>query len=438
MGFDLEKKTSRPSSPAGNSISSDSANEAGKHNGDLLAERPSQGSSYQAFFNIVCVVAGTGTLGLPYSLAQGGWIGVGLLVLSMIMSIYTGILLIRCLYYNGHTRVASYQEIGLHAFGRWGQGTVWFFHTSVIIGVPVMFFILSGTEISAMTKDKIPGVSKEAWIWICCCVVSVPFVFMKTLREVSLLSIFGVLATAVLVGVAMVESIIEFPNRLPFEYDIIVVRNLPTVIATMSVCFGGNVVYMHVEEAMRHPRSFNKVLTWAMIFCCAMYALVAIPGYTTYGPAAKSPILSSLPENASRKIATIMIIAHVLLAAPVLMTSFALEIERILNVTVESRGRVQERIWRTIIRLGIMGIVGGIACLVPFFDSFLSLLGAFGNCMLIYVMPIGFYWKLYGMKTMRWYEIGWCLVVLAIGLLGCIIGSMDAIKALHKDFTEGR
>lgn len=33
------------------------------------------GSSFLAYFNVVCVVAGTGALGLPYSLKQGGWIG---------------------------------------------------------------------------------------------------------------------------------------------------------------------------------------------------------------------------------------------------------------------------------------------------------------------------------------------------------------------------
>lgn len=103
------------------------------------------------------------------------------------MSIYTGILLVKCLYYNGHTRVASYQEVGAHAYGKWGLGAVWFFHTSVILGVPVMFFILSGTEISGLTKASVPGISKEAWIWICCSVVSIPFVLMKTLKEVSLL-----------------------------------------------------------------------------------------------------------------------------------------------------------------------------------------------------------------------------------------------------------
>ncbi|KAG0358661.1 transmembrane amino acid transporter protein-domain-containing protein [Gamsiella multidivaricata] len=405
---------------------------------DLLAERPSQGGNISAFFNIVCVVAGTGTLGLPYSLAKGGWIGVGILVLSMIMSIYTGILIIKCIYYNGHTRLASYQEIGQQAFGRIGLIAVWFFHTSIVLGAPVMYFILSGTEIRGLTQAHV-NISDKVWIWICCGVVSIPFMLMKTLKEVSLLSIFGVIATAVLVGVTMVESAVDYKNHKDtVKYDAAILRNLPLAVATISVCFGGNVVYMHVEESMRYPRAWNKVLIWAMIACCFMYAMVAIPGYLTYGPDATSPILSSLPEGASRKVATITIVAHVLLAAPVLMTSFALEVERVMSISVEQRGVVKERIYRTIVRLIIMGVVGGIACLVPFFDSFLSLLGALGNCMLIYVLPIGFYWKLFGWRQMRWYELVWCGIILVIGLLSCVIGSIDAIKDLHRDFTQGR
>ncbi|KAI8363690.1 transmembrane amino acid transporter protein-domain-containing protein [Mortierella sp. GBAus27b] len=390
-----------------------------------------------ALFNIVCVVAGTGTLSLPYSLAKGGWISVGILVLSMVMSIYTGNLIIRCIYYNGLTRLASYQEIGRHAFGRTGLVTVWFFHSSIVLGAPVMYLILSGTEIRGLTQDHV-NISDKVWIWICCAMISVPFVLMKTLKEVSLLSIFGVLATVVLVGVTMVESAIDYKNHKDtVHYDVAVLQNIPTAVATISVCFGGNVVYMHVEESMRYPRAWKKVLIWAMIVCCVMYSMVAIPGYLTYGSNAASPILSSLPEGPSRKVATITIVAHVLLAAPVMMTSFALEVERVLNVTVESRGYFMERLWRTLIRLTIVGVVGGIACLVPFFDSLLSLLGALGNCMLIYVMPITFYWRLIGWRQMRWYELIWCSIILIIGLLSCVIGSIDAIKSLHRNFTQG-
>jgi len=77
--YDHDEKVSRH--PSSTSISSDGTqycnqtnfDKEGEHHtgGDLLAERPSQGSNLAAFFNIVCVVAGTGTLGLPYSLAKG-------------------------------------------------------------------------------------------------------------------------------------------------------------------------------------------------------------------------------------------------------------------------------------------------------------------------------------------------------------------------------
>ncbi|KAF9163330.1 hypothetical protein BGX21_011284 [Mortierella sp. AD011] len=448
--FDLDKKAPQTGSSITISSDGDGSHTINNHNnekfleknvddygGDLLAERPSQGGNISAFFNIVCVVAGTGTLGLPYSLAKGGWIGVGILILSVIMSIYTGILIIKCIYYNGHTRLASYQEIGQHAFGRIGLIAVWFFHTSIVLGAPVMYFILSGTEIQGLTQAHV-NLSDKVWIWICCGVVSIPFVLMKSLKEVSLLSIFGVIATVVLVVVTMVESGLDYKNHKDtVKYDGAILRNLPLTIATISVCFGGNVVYMHVEESMRYPRAWNKVLVWAMIACCLMYSMVAIPGYLTYGPGAASPILTSLPDGPSNKVATIMIVAHVLLAAPVLMTSFALEVERVMDITVEKRGVFRERVYRTIIRLVIMGVVGGIACLVPFFDSFLSLLGALGNCMLIYVLPIGFYWKLVGWRQMRWYELVWCIIILIIGLLGCVIGSIDAIEELYRDFTQG-
>jgi amino acid permease len=46
------------------------------------------GSFFTAYFNVVCVVAGTGTLGLPKALAIGGWLGLLILSLAWGMAIY--------------------------------------------------------------------------------------------------------------------------------------------------------------------------------------------------------------------------------------------------------------------------------------------------------------------------------------------------------------
>ncbi|KAI1297843.1 hypothetical protein EDD11_006909 [Mortierella claussenii] len=403
---------------------------------DLLAERPEQGSNVLAYANVVCVVAGTGTLGLPYALHLGGWIGVGVLFLSLFMSVYTAILLMKCLYYNGKYRLSSYQEIGRHAFGKPGLIAVWFFHTSIVLGAPVMYLILSGTEMKGLVQND--AIGTKAWIWICAAIVAVPFVTMKTLKEVAVMSIFGALATVVLVVVAVRGSIMDMSNPAyaNVRHDNVVLANLPTTVASISICFGGNVVYMHVEEAMRYPRSWNRVVAAALGTCSILYLATAIPGYIAYGDQALSPILSNLPKDIFTKIGTVVIIVHVILAAPILLTSFALEFERLVDVTVARRGKVMERVYRTIIRLVVVGVCGGIACTVPYFGDFLSLLGALGNCTLIFVLPIMCYFKLIGWRHLKWYELVWCAIIVIIGVLSAIIGSIDAIKALKTSFEN--
>ncbi|KAG9326942.1 hypothetical protein KVV02_001892 [Mortierella alpina] len=403
---------------------------------DLLAERPEQGSNFLAYANVVCVVAGTGTLGLPYALRMGGWIGVGVLLLSLIMSIYTAILLMKCLYYNGKYRLSSYQEIGRHAFGKPGLIAVWFFHSSIVLGAPIMYLILSGTQLKGLVHAD--AISTKAWIWISAAVVAVPFVTMKTLKEVAVMSVFGALATVVLVAVAVRGSVMDLtnPEYANVGHDNIILANLPTTVASISICFGGNVVYMHVEEAMRYPRSWNRVVAAALATCSILYLATAIPGYITYGDLAKSPILDNLPKDAFTKVGTIVIIIHVILAAPILLTSFALEFERLTDITVARRGKVMEFAWRTVSRLVVVGVCGGIACTVPYFGDFLSLLGALGNCTLIFVLPILCYFKLIGWRQMKWYELTWCAIIVIIGVISAVIGSIDAIKALKKSFDS--
>ncbi|KAG0075170.1 hypothetical protein BGZ90_010145 [Linnemannia elongata] len=374
---------------------------------DLLAERPEQGSSFAAYAVVVCIVAGSGTLGLPYALKLGGWIGVGVLVLSLLMSVYTAVLLVRCLYYDGVHRLSSYQEVGRHAFGKVGLWTVWFFYATTVIGGSVMFLILAGTGLKPMFSLDI---SARSWIWICAIIVAVPFVLIKTMKEAAITSVLGALATVVLVVVAVRGSILDLDNPVyaDVNHSLVIFSHLPTAVASISICFGGNVIYVHVEESMRYPKSWNRV----------------------------SPIFNNLPKDGFRTIGTIFIIAHVLLTAPLLLTSFALEIERLADITVCSRGLVMERVYRTVLRLVMVGFCACIACTVPYFGDFLSLLGALSQCTLIFVLPVVFYAKLFGWRQMRWFELVWCATIVVIGIVSAVIGSIDAIQALRDDFEN--
>lgn len=77
------------------SVSSDSLDEA-------YANAPAgKATNFQAYVNVVSVLAGAGTLGLPAALRDAGWIGVLILLLACAMAIYSNQKLIKCLYYDG-------------------------------------------------------------------------------------------------------------------------------------------------------------------------------------------------------------------------------------------------------------------------------------------------------------------------------------------------
>lgn len=83
------------------------ANEFGHGNASFMS----------AYFNVTCVVAGTGTLGLPKAFATGGWLGILILILAWAMACYSGIILIRCLYAKPGKRLHDYKQIGKAAYG---------------------------------------------------------------------------------------------------------------------------------------------------------------------------------------------------------------------------------------------------------------------------------------------------------------------------------
>jgi amino acid permease len=70
------------------------------------------------------------------------------------MSVYTGILLIRCLYANGKRRLSTYKEIATTCFGVIGGWVTFFFNAWILLGAPILYMVLSGTNINEVRKKR--------------------------------------------------------------------------------------------------------------------------------------------------------------------------------------------------------------------------------------------------------------------------------------------
>ncbi|KAJ1968498.1 hypothetical protein IWQ62_001208 [Dispira parvispora] len=392
-------------------------------------DHESKGSSFGAFFNIVCVIAGTGTLQLPYAFAQGGWISMVLLILAGFFAYFTGCLMVKCLYSTEGKRMGSYPEIGLASFGKIGKYVVLVLHYSICLGSACVYINVAGGSVYELAKAIDIAVPFQLWIIIAALLVWLPFAFVKSMKEVAILAIFGVVATIVMIVVVVVMGLIDIPNQLENKHSVANWLQLPTAMGSICFAFGGNVVFPHVESAMKNPHSFNKVLLFSILAILGMYMLIAIVGYQVYGETVKPLIYNSVPANISTTIAILMLVAHVILAAPIMLTTFALEIEESYNFTVERLGKAKEFTVRLILRSATVVILTIPAMFLPV-DMLMSLVGSLSNSLIIYVLPIVCYWRLYGIRSMNWFSLLLCGVCILMATAACIFGTMSAVKDL--------
>lgn len=358
------------------------------------------------------------------------------MILSYLMAVYSGIVLIRCLYYKPGVRLHDFKAIGIAAFGWPGYVVASFLHWLNLFGCPALYLTLASSNLNYLLRYTSGALDTVKWTCIIGVILLIPSLLAKTLREITALAAVGALCTMMAVFIVLVQSPMDHnahPERI-VETDSVIWTGFPSALATIAFSYGGNNTYPHVEHAMKKPHQWKYAIAAGLTTCTGLYFLTAIPGYWSYGRDTKSPIYNSLPEGAGQMIAMIVMTIHVILAIPIYTTSFSLEFERYANFTDERLGRFWAWVARAVIRTCTMAILVILAIFIPFFHDFMSLIGALSNCGLVFLLPILCYLKLTGVRNKPWYELVFCAFTVFMGIIGCVFGTIDAIKSLVADF----
>ncbi|KAK9762150.1 hypothetical protein K7432_012393 [Basidiobolus ranarum] len=388
-------------------------------------------SNFGAYFNVVCVIAGMGVIQMAYAFNQSGWFAAFLTVFSCFLCIYTGHLLIKCLYYNGKDRLAGYSAVGEAAFGKFGKYLVEVFLLCFYFGVGCAFIMLIGINLKDMVDQTSVHLSRQVWTIIAAVVIWIPFVIFKSMKEVEILAVFGTLATVFTVVVILIVGLKDLDESKKYTHEFVKVSGIPIALASISLSFGGSPVFPAVEKTMKTPKAWTKILTCAMLTTLVLYILAGVIGYLAYGNTVVSPIFQNFPQGAVLTYAaTAAITIHVLFAAPILLISFSLDIEKWLRINDTFMSKSKQYVYRPLLRTGLMVLFTLVSMYVPAFGDFMSLVGALTNCQIIFVFPVVFYLKLYGWRTVPWYELILCAIIIIVGMLSCVLGTIDAVKNL--------
>lgn len=399
-------------------------------------------SSFNAFLHIVCVMAGTGILQLPFALKTGGWLAVVWIFISGFLVYHSGRFLNQCLYYDGLNRLSGLIDIGGAALGNPGRRLVEFTFGTLIIGASGLYLILAASNLKHLTLWL--GWSHKEWVLVCALIGCIPFITFKTLKEASLLSLFGVITTVIMIIVIVSVAFNDFehlessgdsiaqPLGLP-NYTWLSWSSLPLSLASISFSFGGNTVFPHVEKSMQNPKAFTKILRWAILFVTTLYVIMATVGYLAYGDKTVSPIFKNLQPSNAVTLALIMLTIHVLLTIPINLTSFALDAENSLGLTSSQLSYGQQAIYRIVFRICVSLATYTLAIFLPYFEHFLELLGALSTGTLVFILPPIFYVRLFGWRSCTLKDK--CLVIFmsCTGISVLLIGTFQALIALSKD-----
>ncbi|KAJ1942978.1 hypothetical protein EC988_006354, partial [Linderina pennispora] len=371
-------------------------------------------SSFGAFFNMVGMVLGSGSLQLPYVLARGGWVGLIIMGICGIIAVFSSIITIRCLHAVPGKRLLGFVDIGQASFGKPGRYVAYFFHALYCFGSTCLYIILAGTTIHTLLLPTGVNLSEKFWMFVCTFIMWVPYIILKQMAETAIISMFGFLSSVVVVLIAVVIAFSKpYLESGPIPADNIhaVIQGedishvfwnwggVPTAMATFSFAFAGNAIYPYIEGSMRNPQHWPYVSMCAMTIITAFYMLCGAAGYHAYGHRTVSPMLDNLPRGAPSVAAQIMIVIHVIIAVPVLMTSFAMEVEKSFNITPQFMGKWKERITRTTIRTVLLAALMGVSMAIPYFSQVMTLVGALSTGCVFLIEPILFYWKLYGIRN---------------------------------------
>jgi amino acid permease len=407
-------------------------------------------SSFGAVCNILTTAVGVGMLALPNAIAQAGYVP------GFIMFVFcVGVALVCCWLLkeamwmaidmrqtsNPDEPVTTYADIGSVAYGKIGQWSVAFALHSALMGCSCLIALLMGKALNRL----IPSVSVWLWIIISCSVM-LPFVWLRTMKHLGLVS--ATFGTASIVALTITVVVAGFmyigwsdpaywiagnPTR---HYDAVGEKfwGIGTAFGTLTFAFAVTCTLPTILNDMSKKADAAKVIGYGVAATSVVYSLVALCGYLGFG----SLLVVEGVDNifAVLEKGTAIATCTDILVLLVCITHYAVMINPSCRA-FESLfpPKVSENvIYSCLLRTGLVIVTALVAIFAGKFTALVDLIGSISFALVHMVFPPIFYLKL---RTMMGHSV-WstrrekflttiCIVLVVLACFGGAIGSISSI-----------
>ena len=334
---------------------------------------------------------GTGVLFLPRAYLNGGMIFSNVVLLGVAaLSYYCFVLLV-----TTRLRVdGSFGDMGGILYGKWMRTVIL---TSIVlsqIGFVAAYIVFTSENLQAFIRavsDCKTSISIP-WLILMQMVIFLPF---SLLRDIGKLGFTALIADAfILVGLAYL-----------FYYDIITLNseglsdiimfnetNWTLFIGTAIFTFEGIGLIIPIQESMRHPEKFPKVLLLVMVIITILFTVMGAVSYAAYGSETETVVLLNLPQDNKMVNGVQFLYSCAILLSTPLQIFPAIRIVETELFTRSGKYNPYIKWQKNVFRFCMVMLCAAIAWGgADHLDKFVALVGNFACIPLVYIYPVGLF-----------------------------------------------
>ena len=393
---------------------------------------------WKAAANFICDVEGTGLLGLPFAVLNGGVAALAALIIVPVICCYTGTVMIQCLYGDSSTpggrkpRLrSSIEELGEACWPGIGRRVVLALQNTELLMLSASYLVLCGTFLDY----AFPTLPFTKILWSCIgTAVVLPTVLLKSLSNVAWLSLIGILSVLVPVGSVMWYGISHSSGWQLSSIPLWKPEGIPVAFGIVIFSNAAHSILPRLEGDMANKGMFRVMLSISYIFITCLKVTFSFCAFLSFTTDTKDLVTNNLPPGVVYYIACVFLGINVLASYPFPILIIVRSIEDAL-----SPGRLLDRlpkaVWFVCVRVSLVLLTLGAAVLIPHFALMLAFVGSLTSATTCFVLPCMFHLR-FKHSELRFYHkiLDYCII--SLGLAAAGFGIVFSGKALVTTYGK--
>lgn len=347
-----------------------------------------QNSPMNAALLLLKSFVGTGVLFLPRAYLNGGMLFSNLVLLGVAaLSYYCFVLLV-----TSRLKVeGSFGDIGGILYGKWMRNLILFSIVISQIGFVAAYIVFTSENLQAfiLAVTDCKTLIDIKWLIVMQMVVFLPF---SLLRDIGKLGFTALIADAfIVIGLAYLFYFDILTLNTQGLSDIIMFnqKDWTLFIGTAIFTFEGIGLIIPIQESMKNPEKFPKVMLVIMIIITTLFTTMGAVSYAAYGSKTETVVLLNLPQDNKMVNGVQFLYSLAILLSTPLQIFPAIRITE--NAFFTKSGKYNPYIkWQ---KNGFRFLVVAVCAVIAWggaddLDKFVALVGNFACIPLVYIYPV--------------------------------------------------